>query len=326
MAVFIDRETWTQKGATLPQAVGIRLLRLAYRLSAPFGHQGISRVNRLVGRTLLGNGETIFALNVHTKFSVPSGDYYWSLLYNHSYEYEPELERVFRAFRDIDYVLIDLGANYGYWSVLVSSPEFGSKPVVAVEASAASFKRLAANAAQRDELILAHQGAVWKTSAQVLEFFGARHAGRSLVEGRSGTQQVERVTTITVADLVSLYADQAKSKRLVLKLDVEGVEIAAMEGAAAVLDRIDVIIFEESNKPDFGETFLKMREMTGFAMYVLDKDKGVFCAIDSPYTVFDPRKGRRGLQSIGFNFIAVRPSSAFCAALESSNGTGPSRK
>ena len=135
---------------------------------------------------------------------------------------------------------------------------------------------------------------------------------------------MERVTTITVADLVSIYCDQADDRRLVLKLDVEGVEMAAMEGASEVLDRIDVIIFEERNNANFGETFLKLRQLTGFAIYFLDKGKEVFCEIDSPFTVFDPRNQERALQSIGFNFVAVRPSSAFCAAIENSKGTGHS--
>ena len=324
MTIFIDRTSRTQKGATGQQAAGIALSRLAYRLSSPFGNLGISRVNRLVGRMFMGNGETVFTLNAHTKFEIPSGDYYWSLLYNYSYEYEPELEYMFHLFRDLDYVLLDLGANFGYWSVLVSSPEFGSQSVIAVEASAASFEQMAANAAQRDRAIVAHHGAIWNVSSQVLEFFGARHAGRSLVAGRSSEQQKERVTTITITDLIALYPDIVRAeggedRRLVLKLDVEGVELAAVEGAMDVMDRIDVIIFEESNKPSFGETFFKLREMTGFDIYFFDKDKEAFCAVDSPYSIYDPRQGKQALQSVGFNFIAVRPGTSFAQQIEGSS-------
>lgn len=328
-AISIDRTNRKRKDATLRQTLGIGLMRLAYGLSLPFGNLGISRANRLIGRMFMSGGTTKFAINPHTTFTVPSDDYYWSLLYNYSYDYEPELKRVFYSFRELDYALLDLGANYGYWSILVSSPEFGSKPVIAVEASASSFEQLAANAAQRDGLVLVHQGAIWNVSSQVLEFFGTRHAGRSLVAGRSAEQQKESVTTITITDLASRYADFLRSgrgedRRLVLKLDVEGVELAAVEGAAEVMDRIDVIIFEESNKPSFGETFFKLREMTGFSIYFFDAAKGAFQTVESPYSIYDPRRGKRALHSIGFNFIAVRPGSPFARQIEGA-ATGDGR-
>lgn len=314
--LFIDRQARRQSGVVLRQALGISILRLAYLVSRPFGNLGITRINRVVGRALLGKDKATFALNEQTTFRVPAGDYYWAMLYNYSFHYEPELERLFHAFRDIDYLLFDLGANYGYWSILASSPEFGSKRVVAVEASQTSFDLLVENAAQHGSLITVHQGAIWDRSGEVLEFFGSLHAGRSLLEARSDGQPTERVTTVTVADLVSKYADKIGSRRLVVKLDVEGVEMAAVEGAAEVMDRIDVIIFEENNKLGFGETFLKLREMTGFQMYLLDKCDGVFRKVDLPYTVFDPTKRKRALQSIGFNFIAVRPGTAFARLME----------
>lgn len=312
----IDRQARAQSGATIREAMGIALLRLAYWASTPIGHLGISRVSRLVGGMFLTRGETAFVLNPQTTFLTPSGDYYWSLLYNYGYEYEPELELVFHAFRDLDYALIDLGANYGYWSILVSSPEFGNKAVVAVEASVTSFGLLEENVAQRSALIAAHHGAIWNVSGEELSFFGTRHAGRSLVKGWAGSEQVERVHTITVADLVSRYADRIGNHRLVLKLDVEGVEIAALEGAAAVLDRIDAIIFEEVNNQRYGETFLKLRELTGFEIFAFDEQKRTFGTIESPFTLFDPKKGMLPLQNFGFNFVAVRPSSPFASAVK----------
>jgi len=213
-------------------------------------------------------------------------------------------------------MLIDLGANYGYWSLLVSSPGFGAKSVVSVEASGESFNRLCANAAQRGDLITPHHLAIWNKSGESLEFFGSRHAGRSLLGSRSsGQQATERVTSITVTDLVSDHIDSGEDKktRFVVKMDVEGVEAEATEGATDVLDRIDGIIFEDSNNAKFGENFLKIREITGFDIYFLDED--AFRKVESPYDIYDPRESGRALQSIGFNFLALRPNSVFAAAL-----------
>ncbi|MBA5735409.1 FkbM family methyltransferase, partial [Escherichia coli] len=46
----------------------------------------------------------------------------------------------------VNYTLIDCGANYGYWSVMVSSQRFGSRPSIAMEPSSRNFPRLAHNA------------------------------------------------------------------------------------------------------------------------------------------------------------------------------------
>ena len=47
---------------------------------------------------------------------------------------------------DVDYTLLDCGANYGYWSVLVSSKPFGSHKAIAIEPSGQNYPKLANNA------------------------------------------------------------------------------------------------------------------------------------------------------------------------------------
>jgi len=65
---------------------------------------------------------------------------------NRTFSYEDELDCCFRDSADIDYTLLDCGANYGYWSVLVSSKPFGSHKAIAIEPSAQNFPKLANNA------------------------------------------------------------------------------------------------------------------------------------------------------------------------------------
>ncbi len=163
MTILVDRCTGVVDGASFLEAIGISLIRLAFTLSRPFGHLGISRINRVLGGIFLRRGSTTFIFDKDTSFTVPSGDYYWSLLYNTDYAYEFELEAALRQFAQIDYDFFDLGANFGYWSVRVSSPSFGSKTVVAVEASREFFERLEHNARQRNHLVATHMGAICPT-------------------------------------------------------------------------------------------------------------------------------------------------------------------
>ena len=58
------------------------------------------------------------------------------------YHYEDELELLFQDSADVDYTLLDCGANYGYWSVLVSSAPFGSHKAIAIEPSSQNFAKL----------------------------------------------------------------------------------------------------------------------------------------------------------------------------------------
>ncbi len=72
-------------------------------------------------------------LNPDATFEFPYGDGYWSKLLDRSFRYERELELLFKGAIDVNYTLIDCGANYGYWSVLVSSAPFGAHRVIAIE-------------------------------------------------------------------------------------------------------------------------------------------------------------------------------------------------
>jgi len=79
-------------------------------------------------------------------FVFPYGDGYWSKLLNRSFCYEDELELLFRDSVSVDYTFIDCGANFGYWSVLVSSAPYGSHKAIAIEPSSQNFAKLKNNA------------------------------------------------------------------------------------------------------------------------------------------------------------------------------------
>jgi len=68
-------------------------------------------------------------------------DGYWSKLLNRSFSYENELELLFRDSIGVDYTLIDCGANFGYWSVLISSAPYGSHKAIAIEPFVAEFRQ-----------------------------------------------------------------------------------------------------------------------------------------------------------------------------------------
>ena len=126
------RKPW-ERTAALALATGSKI-------SSHFSHRGYNGCANLLRKTLPARDIAI-KLNPDATFEFPYGDGYWSKLLNRSFQYEDELELLFRDSVDVDYTLLDCGANFGYWSVLVSSAPYGSHKAIAIEPSVAEFRQ-----------------------------------------------------------------------------------------------------------------------------------------------------------------------------------------
>lgn len=153
------------------------------------------------------------------KFSFPAYDQYWCRYLYAGKPYEPDVEDAFRRFGK-GRVLIDCGANIGYWSV--RHREFGFTDSIAIEANPRLIPLL-----RRNYGGAIHHAAVHSHSGETLLFSGDGACGRV---GASGIP----VETLAIADLDI-------NRPAVVKLDVEGAEIAAIEG----LGDVDVILIYE---------------------------------------------------------------------------------
>jgi FkbM family methyltransferase len=153
---------------------------------------------------------------------------------------------LFRHSSDVDYTLLDCGANYGYWSVLVTSRPFGAHRAIAVEPSSANYAKLANNArvnGNRFETMKCAIGA----SKGTARLSGTKHEAFSIAGGTDGG---EEVPVMALDDLLTDGKISPGGKYLI-KLDVEGVEIDAIKGGAKLLAGDSVIMCEEhGNDPD----------------------------------------------------------------------------
>ncbi|MBW8853870.1 MAG: NADH-quinone oxidoreductase subunit D, partial [Bradyrhizobium sp.] len=132
------------EGANLWERTAALALSTGSKISSHFSHMGYIACANLLRKTLPERNIAI-KLNPDAVFEFPYGDGYWSKLLNRSYNYEDELELLFADSIDVDYTLLDCGANYGYWSVLVSSKPFGSHKAIAIEPSGQNYPKLANN-------------------------------------------------------------------------------------------------------------------------------------------------------------------------------------
>src|SRR5436305_5519009 len=143
--IQFDRASGALEGANPWERLAAVALTVGSKISSNFSHRGYNMCANLL-RMTLPDRDIDVRLNSDATFAFPYGDGYWSKLLNRSFAYENELELLFRDSVDVDYTLLDCGANYGYWSVLVSSKPFGSHKAIAIEPSGQNFPKLANNA------------------------------------------------------------------------------------------------------------------------------------------------------------------------------------
>ena len=234
-----DRASGALEGANLWERTAALALATGSKISSHFSHMGYIACANLLRKTLPKRNIAI-KLNSDATFEFPYGDGYWSKLLDRSYHYEDELELLFRHSADVDYTFIDCGANYGYWSVLVSSAPFGSHKAIAIEPAAQNFPKLVNNAdinGNRFETMKCAIGATRGTA----RLSGTKHEAFSIA-GDQGSG--EEVPVIALDNLIDDGMVSASGKYLI-KLDVEGVEIEAIKGGTRLLQTDSVILCEE---------------------------------------------------------------------------------
>ena len=172
-------------------------------------------------------------------YRIALDDGYWTRFALYRAPYEPEVGAVLRAASGATPLFCDLGANKGYWTTR-AAPLF--KRVIAVEASQATFRDLETNAAHLPNVTL-HRAAIHAHSGEAMTFVNTHlsHASARLEGGEAATagDRTETVETLAIDDLVP------PGTPALIKLDVEGAEIAAIDGAARALADGAVLIYED---------------------------------------------------------------------------------
>jgi FkbM family methyltransferase len=244
--IQFDRATGVLEGANPWERLAALALSSGSKVASAFSHRGYNGCANLLRKTLPVRDIAI-RLNSDATFEFPYGDGYWSKLLNRSYCYEDELELLFKDSVGVDYTLIDCGANFGYWSVLISSRPYGSHKAIAIEPSSQNFAKLANNAkinGNRFEVMKCAIGAA-RGSARLS---GTKHEAFSIAGGAdSGGEDVPVIALDNLIDDGKVSADG----KYLIKLDVEGVEIEAIKGGTRLLQGDSVLLCEEhGNDPN----------------------------------------------------------------------------
>ncbi|KJC35914.1 FkbM family methyltransferase [Bradyrhizobium sp. LTSP885] len=262
--IQFDRASGALEGANAWERTAALALSTGAKISSHFSHKGYIACANLL-RKALPKRDIAVKLNEDAVFEFPYGDGYWSKLLDLGYTYEDELELLFADSADVDYTLLDCGANYGYWSVLASSKPFGAHKAIAIEPSGQNYPKLANNArvnGNRFETMKCAIGA----SRGTARLSGTKHEAFSIAGDQTSG---EEVPVVALDNLIEDGKVAASGKYLV-KLDVEGVEIEAMKGGRRLMEADSVLLCEEHGNDRAHTVSRYILEQTPLKLIVYD--------------------------------------------------------
>ncbi|HVX79616.1 MAG TPA: FkbM family methyltransferase [Bradyrhizobium sp.] len=262
--IQFDRASGALEGASLWERTAAVALTTGSKISSHFSHRGYNHCANLL-RKALPKRNIAIRLNPDATFEFPYGDGYWSKLLDRSFLYEDELDRLFKGAIDVNYTLIDCGANYGYWSVLVSSTPFGSHRVIAIEPSSQNFAKLKNNAELNGNRFEVMNCAIGAARGKA-RLSGTKHEAFSIA---GSANDGEEVAVVALDDLIDDGRISPDGKYLV-KLDVEGVEIEAIKGGTRLLQGDSVILCEEHGSDPHHTVSRYILEQTPLKLIVYD--------------------------------------------------------
>jgi FkbM family methyltransferase len=266
-----DRATGAFDGASAREQLAAYAFQAGARLSSAWSYRGFAAGCAAVRAMLSGRDITV-RLNEDAQFAFPYGDGYWTLLLDRNYRYEADIELFFKGIADVDYTLVDCGANFGYWSVLTSSKPYGAHRSIAIEPSSRNLAKLTYNAKINGNRFRIMHRAIGEKPG-VAHLAGHKHEAMSIAGGTAGVG--EEVAVIALDTLIDENMITALG-RYVIKLDVEGVEIQAMKGGERLLKSDCVVICEEHGNDPNHTISRHILANTPFKLFCYDRATGHF--------------------------------------------------
>ena len=181
----------------------------------------------------------------HTRVLLSVDDWVQRLVYFFGvYEYEKVETELWMEFAKKSNYILDIGSNFGYYSLLASDANPQSK-ILAFEPAPAMFKRLTHNLHLNAYANVVPMNLGISNEKGVFDFFVAdsKHSGMSglsMPDGVGGEKiQVE------IATVDQILADQGQFRPDLIKIDVEGNELNALLGMEQMFGLVKPVFFIE---------------------------------------------------------------------------------
>lgn len=236
-------------------------------------------------------------LNSDTYFSFFLKDPYYNRLIYPKFKYEAEIEFLLKKLKDIDFLFLDAGANYGYWSLLVSSKKFNKKKAIALEPLKSNYNFLHKNRLDNQNRFKTLNLGVGEKKKYTKIYYSDQtsNVGASIYKDNNKKLFSQKIKIDKIDNILS----KIKEKNFVIKIDIEGNEINAMNGAKKTLKKNCLIIYEDhaSDKFHFNSKYFLKKN---FSIFSFDGKK--------IYQIrkIDELNDIKKIKHKGYNFIATR--------------------
>jgi FkbM family methyltransferase len=184
---------------------------------------------------------------------------------------EPEQTAAFAATLKKGQVLFDIGANVGYYTVLGARQVGAEGKVLAFEPVARNLSYLYRHVVKNNLLNVTIVPAACSDAVSLTTFSsGINYASGSIGEtdtAREGQRPVPTVSVDAVVEKTGISPD-------VIKIDVEGAELAVLKGARLTLQDKKPVIFLSTHSDALRTDCLAYLKAAGYSIKVLDADNG----------------------------------------------------
>lgn len=176
--------------------------------------------------------------------------------------------------------VIDGGANEGLYSLFAARRVGLSGTVLAIEPSTREYERLLANLALNSlQRVVALKVALGRTAGSaLLAVAEAGHEGQNTVGSRVSNPKVATVDheEVNLTTIDAIVGQRRLDRVDLIKLDIEGSEVDALEGAHTTIDRFKPLLLleaEDERLAGQGRTkdeFRRVVESYGYRLWVFD--------------------------------------------------------
>ena len=230
--------------------LAVSLMDLSGYVTAPLNHRGFYNVTKQLGKLCGADERALVRLNDDSVFELLLRDPYWNRLMHEPFRYEPEIFHCFDLIKDEPFAFVDGGANWGFWSVLATSQQYGAVETVAYEPMPATFEFLRRNAEHNGERFRVVQRAIAGEAIDAIAMTASADAeasavGASIAADLSGRGEVITVAADGIDDVLGQLTSGAP---VVIKLDLEGVERSVIEASRWIDDHDCLLLFEDHAK------------------------------------------------------------------------------
>ena len=302
-------------------AARIQLFLVSFfeRILRPLHHHGMWQVIHFLAR-FFSPENAVMVSDGRWKFKIYLADGYWTRWMVDGFTYEDEIAKVLDRVLTSGSVFIDCGANNGYWSLYAASKIGLSDRVVAIEAGETNFRRLCENTDLNRGSFRAVRKAIFSESNLNLRFrtHPLWHASNACVDDAEyvppGRYVVESVQSVTIDEVFNEIPLENQTGEVIIKIDVEGAEIAALKGAKKLIGEGALVIYEDhGDDPACLVTDHILREY-GLRVYFLHRDERIISEVENIEQLVKLKKRAHR----GYNLLAGRPESpALCRLVDS---------